>query len=79
MSNPIVLDNKRRASFGPNFKPGDSFLREVNGGTVIFRKLEPVQPPLVRPRKIKGRWVGAKVKLDRDAIVAAIRADRESR
>jgi hypothetical protein len=79
MSTPIVLDNKRRASFGPTFSPGDSFVRDVQGDTVVFRKLRPVEPPLVRARKVKGRWVGAKVELDRDAIIAAIRADRESR
>jgi hypothetical protein len=32
--------------------------------------------PLVRARKINGRWVGAKVKMDREDIVNAIQRDR---
>jgi hypothetical protein len=79
MANKIVLDNKRRGTFGPPFAPGDSFVREVAGDTVIFRKLQPSEPPLVRARKVKGRWVGAKVNLSRDAIVRAVRDDRDSR
>lgn len=79
MSNKIVLDNKRRGSFGSNFHPGDSFAREISGDTVIFRKLQPLEAPLVRARKVKGRWIGAKVNLSRDAILHAIRDDRDSR
>jgi hypothetical protein len=79
MPNKIVLDNKRRGSFGPEFEPGDSFLREVNGETITFRKLKPVEIPLVRARKISGRWMGAAVKATRQEIVDAIREDREGR
>jgi hypothetical protein len=79
MRTKIVLDNKRRGSFGSEFEPGDSFEREVRGETVMFHKLRPAEAPLVKARKIKGRWVGAAVKLDRDEIVASIREDREGR
>ena len=79
MSNKIVLDNKRRASFGPEFNPGDSFLREVNGDLITFRKLQPAEVPLVRARKIKGHWVGAAINLSRHEIIEAIKRDRESR
>lgn len=79
MANKIVLDNKRRGGFGSTFRPGDSFVREIHGNTVTFRKLEPVEPPLVRARKVKGRWVGANINPSRDAILRAIREDRDSR
>jgi len=79
MPSKVVLDNKRRGTFGPEFKPGDSFLREVSGDTVVFRKLQPAEPPLVRARRVKGKWVGADITLSREAIVEAIRRDRESR
>ena len=79
MRNKIVLDNKRRGTFGPGFQPGDSFAREVSGNTVTFHKLEPAEVPLVRARKVKGKWMGAPVRLSRKAIVEAIREDRESR
>lgn len=38
MSKPVVLDNKRRASFGPEFQPGDTFVRSVSGNRVTFEK-----------------------------------------
>jgi hypothetical protein len=79
MGNKIVLDNKRRGTFGPSFEPGDSFAREISGNTVMFRKLTPVEVPLVRARKVNGKWIGAAVKLSRKAILQAIREDRESR
>jgi hypothetical protein len=79
MTSKVILDNKRRGSFGPEFQPGDAFLREVNGETVTFRKLAPVEKPVVRARKVKGRWVGAAVNYSQDEIVRAIRSDRESR
>lgn len=74
----IILDNKRRGSFGPAFDPGDSFVRQVSGNTVKFRKLEPAEVPLVRARKVNRKWMGAAVKLSHKAIVEAIREDRET-
>jgi len=79
MPNKIVLDNKRRGSFGPDFEPGDTFLREVSGETITFRKLKLAEAPLVRARKVNGRWVGAAIKVSRQEIVNAIREDREAR
>jgi hypothetical protein len=73
----VVLDSKRRADFGPTFRPGDIFVREVRGGSVVFRKIESSEPPLVRARRIKGRWVGADVKISDAEIVEAIRRDRD--
>lgn len=79
MANKIVLDNKRRGTFGPDFRPGDAFEREIDGDTVTFRKLKLSDPPLVRARKVNGRWIGANLNPSRDAILRAIREDRESR
>ena len=79
MANKIVLDNKRRGSFGSAFLPGDSFAREINGDVVTFRKLQPAEAPLVHARKVKGKWVGADIKLSREDIVKAIQRDRDER
>jgi hypothetical protein len=79
MASKVTLDNKRRGSFGPDFRPGDTFLREVNGETVTFRKLAPATGPILRARKVKGRWIGAALKVPAQAIVDAIREDRESK
>ena len=35
--------------------------------------------PVVRARKVNGRWMGAEVQLDRAKVISAIRADREAR
>jgi len=82
MSKPIVLDNKRRASFGPEFQPGDAFVRSVSGNRVVFEKLEQEDAAVVRPvRRGKGKWLmlPRNVKVSRATIAAAIRADRDAR
>jgi hypothetical protein len=82
MSKPIVLDNKRRASFGPEFHPGDAFIRSVNGSRVTFEKIERDDAPVVKPvRRGKGKWLMLPrgLKISRTAIAAAIRADRDAR
>jgi hypothetical protein len=79
MSRPIVLDNKRRASFGSDFRPGDTFVRSVDGNRVVFEKVEVVEAPLVKPRRTKEGWLMMPRKFDRARLVAAIRADRDAR
>ena len=53
--------------------------REVKGRGSLHREFERGKPQLVRARRLKGRWVGAAITLPREAIVDAIRRDRESR
>jgi len=62
-------------------RPGDRFDVQASAeGVFLIRRLEPAElAPLVRARKVKGRWIGANVKLDRSAVVEAIRLDREAR
>jgi hypothetical protein len=82
MSKPVVLDNKRRASFGPEFQPGDAFVRSVSGNRVTFEKIERDDVPVVKPvRRGKGKWLMLPrgLKISRATIAAAIRADRDAR
>ena len=80
MSKPVVLDNKRRASFGPEFQPGDTFVRSVSGSRVTFEKIERSDVPVVKPVR-RGKWLMMPpgVKISRATITAAIRADRDAR
>lgn len=80
MNTLTKLDSRRRGVFPASFRPGDVVSIEASdakGGT--FRLQAPAEAPLVKPRRIKGRLFGADVPLDRKTIVAAIRADRDSR
>jgi hypothetical protein len=82
VSKPIVLDNKRRASFGSEFQPGDAFVRSVSGNRVTFEKIERADAPVVKPmRRGRGKWLMLPpgVKISRATIAAAIRADRDAR
>ena len=47
--------------------------------TVTFKLVKPAEVPLVKMRMVKGRPMGAEVKVDPSVIAAAIRADRDSR
>ena len=48
-------------------------------GEIRGRKLVKNKVPIVRPRRIKGRLRGADIKLSRETIAAAVRADRDDR
>ena len=50
MSKTVTIDEKRRASLGPSFSPGDSFVREINGDKVTFTRVEPVRTPAAKVR-----------------------------
>jgi hypothetical protein len=80
MKTETTLDGRRRGVFPPPFRSGDRVSVEVCGSEfVTFRLMKPAEVPIVRPRRSKGRLMGAKVELDPDEIAAAIRADRDSR
>jgi hypothetical protein len=76
----VIADSRRRIILA-EAKPGDRFdVQAPAEGVFLVRRLEPAElGPLVRARKVRGRWIGAKVKLDREAVVEAIRLDREAR
>jgi hypothetical protein len=74
------LDSRRRGVFPPTFRPGDTLAVEAAGADFVTFKLQkPAQARLVQPRQRKGRWFGAEVTLDRRAMAAAVRVDRDSR
>jgi hypothetical protein len=79
---PIVTvkaDEKKRVVL-PSAKPGDVFNVEVSAGKILLTKLVPTESKLVRARKVNGLVMGAEgIELDPEAIVNAIRADREAR
>jgi len=75
----VKTDEKRRVVL-PSAKPGDVFNVEFSNGKILLTKLVPAESRLVRARKVKGVVMGAQdVEMDPEAIVAAIRADREAR
>jgi hypothetical protein len=75
----VKTDEKRRVVL-PNAKPGDVFNVELSSGKILLTKLVPAESKLVRARKVKGVVMGAAdVEIDSQAIVDAIRADREAR
>jgi len=80
--NPLVTikaDDKRRVVL-PTAKPGDVYQVDYSAGRITLTKLVPAEPKLVKSRKVNGRWMGAaEARPDRQSIVDAIRADRESR
>ena len=76
----VTADSRKRIILA-EARPGDRFdVRASAEGVFLVRRLEPAElAPLVRARKVQGRWIGANVRLDRAAIVDAVRLDREAR
>ena len=77
----LMTDDRCRIQSRDLFKPNTPYDGEIGpDGAVRLVEVVETEVPTVRARKVKGRWVGAAgVKLNRKAIVDAIRADRESR
>jgi hypothetical protein len=75
----LVSDDRCRLASRDLFKPNTPYSAELKAdGRVVLTELVPAEAPLVRARKVNGRWVGAEgVKLDPKAVVDAIRQDRE--
>jgi len=76
----LVSDNRCRVQSQDLFKPNTPYEASAEpDGSIRLAELVEKEAPLVRARKVKGRWVGAAIKLDREAVVKAIKRDRESR
>jgi hypothetical protein len=76
----VIVDSKKRVVLPP-VKPGERFeVADLDHGRILLTRLAPVEVPLVRAVKVKGRWMGnPSVKFSRKAIVDSIRQDREER
>jgi hypothetical protein len=80
--NPImtVTADSRKRVIIPACKPGEQFDVQVSGdGAFLLRRLEPITAPVVKPVRTKQGFIMLSRKLDRRLVVAAIRADRDSR
>ncbi len=77
MSDTTKLDSRRRGVFPTPFKPGDSFITEVQGANAVtFRLVKPAEAPQMGVKRIKGRLYG-RGKASDATIAAAVRADRD--
>jgi hypothetical protein len=78
----VIVDNKLRVRI-PTFKPGQVLAWELSGEIVKLTPLKPVEKdvPIVKPVKgPNGLYrLPTGIKLSREEITAAIRADRDSR
>lgn len=75
----LTVDDYNRVRL-PDVKPRQKLSYEnLGNGRMSLALVEEVNVPLVKARKVNGRWIGADVKLDRRAVVNSLREDRDSR
>ena len=73
----VTVDDYNRVRL-PDVKPRQKFSVETGNNRIVLALVEEKDVPIVKARKVKGRWIGAEgVKVDRKAVVDAIREDRE--
>lgn len=73
----LTVDNQKRVRI-PEARPGQKFsFKNLGNGVFKLTEVEERDVPILKPRKVNGRWMGADVKLDRKGIVESIREDRE--
>ncbi len=76
----LVADERSRIASTVLFKPRAVYDAEKGAdGRIVLVELVPAEVPTVKPRRIRGRWRGAEVDLNRATVAAAVRADRDSR
>ena len=76
----LVADDNGRLACKSLFIPRKAFSAERQAdGSIWLIELVEKEVPVVRARKVGGRWMGAEVQLDRAKVIRAIRADREAR
>jgi hypothetical protein len=76
----LVADNNGRLACKDLFTPGKPFsVKRMADGSIRLMELVEKVVPTVRPIRTKEGFLMLPVKLDRKTVVAAIRADRDSR
>jgi hypothetical protein len=76
----LVTDVSCRLQSSELFKPNTPYNAEVEpDGSVRLVELTGRPIPIVKPRRINGRLRGAGIKVAREVVAAAIRAERHSR
>lgn len=76
----LVADSRGRLTAADLFRPYTAFDASPQpDGSIRLIELVEKEVPTVRARRVNGRWTGADIKIDRKAIVAAIRQVREER
>ncbi|MGH7940000.1 MAG: hypothetical protein ACREFR_02885 [Limisphaerales bacterium] len=73
----VTVDDYNRVRL-PDVKPRQKFSLSIDtGNRIVLAPVEGADVPLVKARKINGRWMGAGMKVDRQAILNSLREDRE--
>jgi hypothetical protein len=76
----LVADDNGRLACKGLFTPRKTFSAERQAdGSIRVIELVEKEVPVARARKVNGRWMGAKVQLNRAKVISAIRADRDAR
>ena len=75
----VTVDDYNRVRL-PDVKPRQKLSYEnLGNGRFALVLLQETEVPVVKARRVNGRWIGAEVKLDRKVVVDSLREDREAR
>jgi hypothetical protein len=76
----LVADSRGRLTAADLFRPGTAFdAARMPDGTIRLAELVEKDVPVVKPVRTKGGFLMCPVKVSREKIRAAIRADRDAR
>jgi len=74
----LTADSQGRLGSAKLFRPEAVFEATVQPDGSV-RLVELTQVPVVKPRRVGGRLRGADVRLSRETVAAAVRAERDAR
>jgi hypothetical protein len=72
-----MADDQGRLCGTDLFRPDAEFEATVQSDGSV-RLVEVTQVPVVKPRQVDGRLRGAEVRLSRESVAAAVRAERDA-
>ncbi len=76
----LATDDRGRLTSAGLFRPNTAYDAQPQpDGSILVVELVPKVVPVLKPRRVGGRLRGAAVKLTRNAVAAAVRAERDAR
>lgn len=76
----LTADEQGRLTSAELFRPKATFDATVQpDGSIRLVEFAQARAPVVKPRRVNGRLRGADVRLSRESVAAAVRAERDAR
>lgn len=76
----LTADDEGRLTSVQLFRPKATFDATIEpDGSIRLVEITGKQVPILKPKRVNGRLRGADIRMDRETVAAAVRAERDAR